>query len=431
MRQAFRGDVFHFISGPEDGTFIPDALMVVDNGRISGLGPSSALLSSLPPGTPVTGFPGKLMMPGFIDMHIHFPQMDVIASFGTQLLDWLNTYTFPAEAAFSDPAVAAEAADLFLDELVRNGTTTALVLGTVHAVSAEAFFSAADARQMRMIAGKVLMDRHAPDNLLDPPGGGIQETADLICRWHGRGRQRYAITPRFAPTSTPKQLARCGELAAAYPDVYIHTHLAENTDEVAWVASLFPGSRSYLDVYDGYGLVRPRSVFAHCIHMDDTDYRRMAETGAAIAFCPTSNLFIGSGLFDQKRVDALDVQVGLATDVGGGTSFSLLRTLSEAYKVGQLLGQSFSSMEGFYRITLGGAVCLDLADCIGNLVPGKEADFLVIDPHATPLLSRRWKRARTLEEKLFALMMLGDDRHVAETRIMGTPVKQIRSGSGD
>jgi len=296
------------------------------------------------------------------------------------------------------------------------------VLATVHPQSVDAFFRAAAARRLRMIAGKVLMDRNAPDYLVDTPASGYADSRALIERWHGVGRLDYAITPRFAPTSTEAQLAQAGKLAAEYPGTYVHTHVAENRHEVAWVAELFPWSRSYLDVYDRFGLLRERAVYAHCLHLDADDRRRMADSGAAMAFCPTSNLFLGSGLFDLAAADAAGVRVGLATDIGAGTSFGLPQTLGDAYKVLQLNGQSLSPLRAFYLATLGGARALYLDERIGNFSAGKDADFVVLDPAATPLLARRMHGVQYLAEQLFALMTLGDDRAVAATHVLGEPL---------
>jgi guanine deaminase len=358
-------------------------------------------------------------MPGFIDTHIHYPQVDVIGCGGRQLLDWLHDYTFPVEREFADAGHAREVADVFLDELVRNGTTTALVFCTVHAASVEAFFAAAERRDMRMIAGKVLMDRNAPDFLLEPASEGDRASRELIARWHGRKRLSYAITPRFAITSSDEQLALAGALAREFPDTYIHSHLAENLAEIETVQRLFPTARSYLEVYDRAGLVRDRAVYAHCIHLDTADRTRMAQAGAAAAFCPTSNLHLGSGLFDIAATDAARLRFSVATDVGGGTSFSMLRTLGEAYKVAQLTGQRLSPLRAFYLATLGAARCLGLEHKVGSFAPGTEADFVALDLRATPLLARRMTRARTISEILLLLMTLGDDRAISGTWILG------------
>jgi guanine deaminase len=432
-KRAFRAPLLHFLGDPGPSLdpvtieYFEDGLLLVENGRIERAGPAAELAPNLGEDWVLTEYPDKLIVPGFVDCHIHYPQTDMIGSYGEQLLEWLNQYTFPTEGQFSDPEHAAEVADFFLQELLRNGTTTALVLGTVHPQSVDALFAASEARNLRMLAGKVLMDRHAPDFLCDTPKRAYGESKALIERWHGQGRQLYAITPRFAPTSSEAQLEQVGRLAREHPDTYVHTHVAENHDEVAWVKELFPWSRSYLDVYDRYGLIRERSVYAHCLHLDEEDRARMAESGAAMAFCPTSNLFLGSGLFDLEAADESGVRVGLATDVGAGTSFSMLQTLNEAYKVLQLRQQKLSPFRAFYLATLGGARALYLEDWLGNFEPGKEADFLVLDPQGTPLMGRRLARVEDLMERLFVLMTLGDDRTVAATYIMGEKAWQAAS----
>lgn len=422
--RAFRASILHCKSDPgeQDASaieYFDDGILLVDKGRIERCGPASELLSALPESVAVEDHSGRLIVPGFIDTHVHYPQTDMIASHGAQLLEWLNNYTFPTEARFSDAAYAADTAEFFLQELLRNGTTSALVLGTVHSQSVDAFFEAAQRQGMRMIAGKVLMDRNCPENLRDTPETGYSESKALIERWHRQGRLEYAITPRFAPTSTEQQLQLAGKLAAEHPDTFVHTHVAENRKEVDWVAELFPKSRSYLDVYDQTGLLRERTVLAHCIWLDSEDRKRLAGSGAAMAFCPTSNLFLGSGLFDLSAAQSVGALVGLGTDVGGGSSFSMLQTLNEAYKVSQMAGQSLSPYRALYLATLGSARALYIDEHVGNFAEGKEADFLVMDWDCTPLMSRRIKAAKTLEEKLFALFMLGDDRAVASTFIQG------------
>jgi guanine deaminase len=431
--QAHRGAVLHFKSDPGDHDapdsfeYFEDGALIVRDGLIESVGPAPALLSQLPSGTPVTEHVESLLLPGFIDTHIHYPQLDVIGSGGRQLLDWLRDYTFPAESEFGNAAHASEVAEAFLDELVRNGTTTALVFCTVHAASVDAFFTAAERRRMRMIAGKVLMDRNCPEALRETAADGERRTRELLERWHRRARLSYAITPRFAPTSSDAQLASAGRLAREFPDAYVHSHLAENREEIALVEQLFPTARSYLDVYDRVGLVRERTVYAHCIHLDTQDRTRMAQAGAAAAFCPTSNLYLGSGLFDIAAADAVRLRFSVATDVGGGTSFSMLRTLGEAYKVAKLTGQRLSPLRAFYLATLGGARCLDLERRVGSFVPGAEADFGALDLRATPLLERRMARARTLAEKLLLLMTLGDDRVIAGTYVLG---RRVHGGGG-
>lgn len=427
--RAVRGEIVHFLADPADAgaaalAHFPDGLLLVRDGRVEAAGPAAELLPQLAAGTPVEDLRGKLILPGFVDTHVHYAQTDMIASYGEQLLAWLERYTFPTEARFADPAYAGEVAAFFCDELLRNGTTTAMAFATVHPGSVDALFGAARARRMRLIAGKVLMDRNCPDYLRDTAEQGYLDSTALIRRWHGVDRLRYAVTPRFAPTSTPEQMALAGRLYAEHPGVYLQSHVAENQGEVAWVAELYPEARSYLDVYDRYGQLGERSVYAHCIWLDDDDRDRMAATGAAASFCPTSNLFLGSGLFDLDRAHALGMRVGLGTDVGGGTSFSMLQTLGEAYKVQQLRGSSLSAERAFYLATLGGARSLYLDGEIGNFLPGKEADFVVLDPAASPLLARRTAHADSLAERLFVLMTLGDDRCVAATWVLGEPAWQ-------
>jgi guanine deaminase len=422
---AHRGTVLHFSADPGESAaagsyeLIEEGLLVVSNGLIDSIGPAAPLLARLPPNVPVIEHGGHILLPGFVDTHIHYCQTDVIASGGRQLLDWLEDYTFPAERRFADPVHAAEVADFFLDELVRNGTTTAMVFCTVHEQSVSSFFEAAERRGLRMIAGKVLMDRNCPPDLRDTPAEGERASRALIERWHGRARLHYAITPRFAPTSSDAQLEGAGRLAREFPDVFVQSHLAESAAEIQWVKKLFPAARSYLDVYDRAGLLRERAVYAHCIHLNDTDRTRMAQTHAAASFCPTSNLYLGSGLFDVAATDSAGMRFALGTDVGGGTSFSMLRTLAEAYKVAQMSGQRLSALRALYLATLGGARALQLEDRIGRFAPGTEADFVALDLRATPLLARRTEQARTLEEKLLVLITLADERAIARTYVMG------------
>lgn len=424
-QRAYRASVFHLLRDPgaqndaSAAQFIDDALLVVTDGRVSALGEYAALAPLVAPGTPVEDWRGKWILPGFIDTHVHYAQTDIIASPGEQLLEWLERYTFPEEGRFGDPHHAAEVAGFFLDELLRNGTTTCMVFPTVHKASVDALFAAAEARGMRLITGKCLMDRHCPGYLRDTPETGDADSRELIERWHGRGRLAYAITPRFAATSSERQLELAGRLYAERDDLYVQSHVAESRAEVRWIAELFPSARGYLDVYDRYGLVGPRAVYAHCIWLDEPDRTRMAQAGAVMSFCPTSNLFLGSGLFDREAARHHGVHVALGTDVGGGTSFSILRTLHEAYKVAQLSGRTLGVLDAFHLATLGAARALALDERIGNLAIGKEADFVVLDPAATPLMARRFARARDLAERLFVLMMLADDRAVAATYLLG------------
>ncbi|WP_312480503.1 guanine deaminase [Stutzerimonas nitrititolerans] len=426
--KAYRAALLHCLADPREvgveasHEYFEDGLLVVEDGKVVRNGHAADLLSTLPAGTEVIEYKDALITPGFIDTHIHYPQTGMIASYGEQLLDWLDTYTFPTERAFADKAHAGEVAQVFLRELLRNGTTTALVFGSVHKESVDAFFEQAHKLDLRMIAGKVLMDRNAPDYLTDTAESGYADSKELIERWHGKGRLHYAVTPRFAPTSTPEQLALAGKLFQEYPDLYMHTHLSENRKEIEWVRELFPERKGYLDVYDHHGLIGARSVFAHGVHLCDDECRRLGETGSAVAFCPTSNLFLGSGLFDLEKVEGFGVRVGLGTDVGAGTSFSQLQSLNEAYKVMQLQGKKLDPFKSLYLATLGGARALYLDDRIGSLQPGRDADFVVLDYKATPLIEYRLSQARSLEERLFALMILGDDRAVKETYAAGVSV---------
>ncbi len=427
--KLIRGEILHFLSDPGDSNGTQraspafrhhaDGGLLVDAGRIVFCGDWPDALAAAADGTPVDDHRGKLLLPGFIDTHVHYPQSDVIASPGKDLLDWLDRYTFPAERRFADATVAAETAEFFCDELLRNGTTSALVFGTVHPQSVDAFFAVAQRRELRMVAGKVMMDRHCPAFLRDTAQSSYDDSRRLIERWHGVDRLRYAITPRFAITSSEAQLAAAGALARDFPTVALHSHVAESRAEVDWVRELYPLARSYLDVYDRFGLLRRPAVYAHCIHLDAQDRRRMADCGTAAAFSPTSNLFLGSGLLDLRLALEDGVNVGIATDVGGGTSFSMLRTLAAAYQVSQLNGYALPALRAFWLATLSGAIALGLDDCIGNFAEGKEADLIVLDPQATPLISRRMARAQTLEERLFVWMTLGDDRAVCATYING------------
>lgn len=435
-RLAIRADLLDFTAAPPwastglDGVrFRPDHWLLIDGERIVG-----ALPGDQPPGEDWQRDDqrGRLLMPGFIDTHVHCPQLDVIASHGTGLLDWLETYTFPAERRFADPEVAAEGAARFLDALLAHGTTAAVVFPTVHAVSAQALFEAAARRGMRLISGKVLMDRHAPDGLRDPPhdqGAEAEQACEaLIQRWHGQGRNAYAVTVRFAVTSTPQQLAMAGALLARHPGLYMQTHVAENRDEVRWVAGLFPQARSYLDVYDQAGLLNERAVLAHGIWLDAQDRALLRERGAQIAFCPSSNLFLGSGLFDWPAAIAAGHKVSLATDVGGGTSLSMLRTAAEAYKVVALHGGKLSAWSALHAATLGAAAGLGLAQEMGHLGAGALADLGVWDWAAGPVASHRDAVARgqvaglpaqELHARVFAWMLLGDERNLHQTYVAG------------
>ncbi|RZF49616.1 guanine deaminase [Acinetobacter halotolerans] len=403
----------------DQARYIEDGVLITENGKIRWFGAWNEAQEHLPTGVDIQHYPEQLIIPGMIDTHIHFPQTEMVGAYGEQLLSWLNTYTFPTEIQFKDQAYAQEIAAFFVNELLKNGTTTALVFCTVHPESVDALFEAAQQHQMRLIAGKVMMDRHAPEALCDTAESAYDDSKALIQKWHGQGRALYAITPRFAPTSTPEQLEKAGQLKAEFPDVYVHTHLSENKDEIAWVKDLFPAQNGYLDVYHHYGLTGQRSVFAHCVHLEDAEWQCMHDTDSAIAFCPTSNLFLGSGLFPLKKTWDQQVKVGLGTDVGAGTSFSLLQTVNEAYKVQQLQGDKLSAFESLYHATLGGAKALDLDDKLGNFNIGKEADFVVLNLQATALQQLRQSRSKSIDDSLFALFTMGDDRNIEATYIYG------------
>jgi guanine deaminase len=429
--RIIRGRVLSFIddptvSGSRAYSLVDDGAVLVAGGLIEAVGAARDILARAPQGSVIDDHAGSFIMPGFIDAHVHYPQTQVIGSYGAQLLDWLHNYTFVEEQKFVDPAHCARIAAFFLDELFRSGTTTAMVYCTVHPQSVDAFFAAAEQRGARMIAGKVMMDRDAPETLRDTAQSGYDQSKALIERWRGRGRLAYAITPRFAVTSTTAQLDAAGALAREFPDCYVQTHANENKAEIARVAALFPEAQSYIDVYAPAGLLGTRSVIGHCIHLQDSEVVALAESGSVAAFCPTSNLFLGSGLFDRARLERAGVRIALATDVGGGTSYSMLRTAAEGYKVLQLNGQSWPALEAFYHMTLGNARALSLDGRIGSVEAGKEADLIALDPHATPALEHRAETVSgDLEVELFALLMLGDDRAVRQTYVAGEPRKKM------
>jgi guanine deaminase len=424
-RLAIRGDLLDFAATPAWGDieakgavrFRPDHWLLIDAGRVVGAQPQA------PDGSwPCHDHAGRLVMPGFVDTHVHSPQLDVIASYGSELLDWLETHTFPAEARYADPAHAEAGAAVFLDALLAHGTTAAVVFPTVHRVSCEALFAAAQARGMRLVAGKVLMDRHAPEALRDASVEQAErDSRELIGHWHGRGRLAYAVTIRFAPTSTPGQLAMAGRLCTDDPSLYVQTHLAENRAEVRWVHELFPEARSYLDVYARAGLLHARSVFAHGIWLDDADRRLLHDAGAQIAHSPSSNLFLGSGLFDWRRAEDAGVHVTLATDVGGGTSLSMQRTAAYAYKVQAMAGQRLTAWTALHAATRGAARALALGHEIGSFEPGTLADVCVWDWAVGPVAARRAQVARGLHERVFAWMLLADDRNLAAAYVAGVP----------
>ena len=408
-----------------------DALVVIAGGRIVSFGPYDTTHSRLPAGTTVTRYgPDSLILPGFIDCHVHYPQTQMIGAPGGQLIDWLEQYAFATEAQFADTAHAREVADVFLRELLRAGTTTAAVYCSVFPQSVDVFFEACERLGLRMIAGKVLMDRHAPPALLETAARGYDESRRLIDRWHDRGRLLYAVTPRFAPTSTPEQMEAAAALWREHPGTYIQSHVCENRAEIDWVKQLYPERVSYLDVYRHYGQLGPRAVYGHAVWFSESDFQTCHDTGTSLAHCPTSNLFLGSGLFRMDLATRRDrpVRVGLGTDLGAGTSFSQLATMSEAFKVAQLNGAPLTSWHLLYLATAGAARALDLHDTIGSLAPGYEADLVVLDLRSTPLIDFRMTSCRTLDEALLVQIVLGDDRAVRATYVGGRLVHE-RDGS--
>ena len=430
MKTALRGAMLTFRDDPfthalsDCAVYEPDAVIVMANGLIDAVGPAADILPTLSADVPVTVWRDCVLLPGFIDSHVHYPQTEMIGAHGEQLIDWLNNYTFVAEQGFSDKTHAAEIAEVFLREQHRNGVTASTVFCTVHPQSVDALFEAAARVNMRIMAGKVCMDRHAPAALLDTPQRAYDESKALIGKWHGRGRAEYVITPRFAPTSTPEQLDALGSLAQDFPTTLIQSHLAENIDELAWVRALFPSCTHYTDVYQRYGLLRPRALYGHGIHLSEAELDILSATGSAIVHCPTSNFFLGSGCFDLRR--ARDARrpgaVGLGTDLGAGTSFSILQTLNEAYKAAQFHGFPLSAAQAIYLATRGNARALGLDDRIGAIEAGMEADIAVLDLMSTPLIAYRMKYARDWQDALFIQMTLGDDRAIAATYIGGQPV---------
>jgi len=433
QRAAIRARLLDFTADPTHvasaARLVDDGLLLVEDGRIVGRGEYGPLSRALGAGEQVLDYTGCLLLPGFIDTHTHFAQVDAIGSPAIGLLDWLARHTFPAETRFADAAVCRDAARFFLDELAANGTTTACVLGTVHPQSVEALFAEAHERGMRLVAGKCLMDRNCPPELRDDGDAGIRQSLELAERWHGLGRLAYAVTPRFAGSSTEAQLQRAAALAQARPDLYVQSHLAETEEEVRWVRELYPQARSYLDVYDSLGLLRELSLWAHCIWIDDDDRRRMAQTGAVAAVCPSANFFLGSGAFDFGRALDAGMTLALGSDVGAGQSLSMLATMRAARDAAMTRGHGLRATQLFYWATRGAAEALGFNGKVGTLESGAEADFVILDPTATPLLARRTAPAQSLEELLFALMILGDDRAVRETFIAGVPSKSRRKGS--
>jgi guanine deaminase len=427
-----RGRVLTFHDEPLAGDVDPDALtyiedggLLIRDGKIAALGSYAQLRAGEGRNVEVVDHRPHLIMPGFIDCHIHFPQMQVIGSYAGALMEWLNKYTFVEEQKFSNQGHPERIASALFDELIRHGTTTAAAYCSVHKASVQAFFTESHRRNMRMVAGKVMMDRNAPPGLLDTAQSGYDDSKALIGEWHGKGRQLYAITPRFAPTSTPEQLEMSGALVREHPDLHVQTHLCENTAEIAFVAELFPWSRDYTQVYEHYGLLGPKTLLGHCIHLTDAEIGSIANSGSVAVFCPTSNLFIGSGLFDLARLRASDppVRNAIATDIGGGTSYSMLRTLDEGYKILNIQGQRYHPLRSFYQVTLGNARALSVEGIIGSFVPGAEADCVVLDARATPAMRIRMETVETLVEELFLMQTMGDDRSIAEVYVAGKAAK--------
>ncbi|MGB1424224.1 MAG: guanine deaminase [Pseudomonadales bacterium] len=418
--RAIRSRAIHWASSnhlqPE---YLEDAVLLTENGLILDFGPAARF--------EIEGFdlnrcehhPRSLMLPGWIDAHLHFPQVDVLASYGTQLLEWLEQYTFPAEAQYRDAEFSRVAAESFLDLLLSHGTTSAFAFCSSHKVSATALFEAGLARQMRLVAGKVLMDQNAPEALLDTPAIGAEDSAALIQQYHGRDRLGYALTPRFSGTSTSLQLAKTGDLARQFPEVWIQSHLSENQSEIEWIRSVHPQYQDYLESYEAHGLVSARSLYGHCIHLSDSEIARMASKGGVAVFCPSSNLFLGSGLMPFERLKGAGVPLAIGSDIGGGTSISLLKTLADAYKVCQLQGYALDAYEAFFMLTKGNAVVTQQDRFIGDFRPGREADWVLLDPARVPLIERRVSKARSIKEELFVYMILGDEQLVAETTVFG------------
>ncbi|PRD44246.1 guanine deaminase [Phyllobacterium phragmitis] len=425
-----RGRILTFVDEPRDIAdtnsyrYFEDGALLVEDGRIKAVGEYRDVAQTAGADTPIADHRPHLVLAGLIDAHIHFPQMQAVASYAGQLLEWLNTYTFVEEQKFADEQHAQFVAERFMDELLRHGTTTVAAYCSVHPQSVDAFFRAARHRNMRVVGGKVMMDRNAPPALCDTPQSGYDDTKALIARWQGKGRLHYAITPRFAITSTPEQMEMAGALVREHPDCYVQTHLSENHEEIALTHSLYPDAPDYTGIYEHYGLLGRKTLLGHCIHLSEREMAVMAETGSVAVFCPTSNLFLGSGLFDREKLHNAGVRIAVATDIGGGTSFSMLKTLDEAYKVLQLRGQRLSPLHSFYMMTLGNARALSLEERIGTLQPQTDADITILDSRATPAMRMRMDTARTLAEELFLLQTMGDDRAVAEVYVAGKPMKK-------
>ena len=429
--KLLRGRTLSFLRWPETvedhsaWRYEEDGGLLTDNGRIVAAGPYAEVLKKAGAGVEAIDHRPHLILPGFLDAHVHVPQMQIIASYGAELLDWLNKYTFPEESKFQNAQHGRRIARLFLDEMLRHGTTTVAAYCSVHKSSAEAFFAESHERNMLNIAGKVMMDRNAPDGVLDTPQTGYDDTKALIAEWHGKGRQLYAITPRFAITSSPEQMDMAGALCREYPDLHMQTHLSENHAEIAFTQELYPWSRDYTDVYEHYDLLGKKSLFGHCIHLSEREADALSQSGSVAVFCPTSNLFLGSGLFDYQRYRRREapLRIAAATDVGGGTNYSMLRTMDEGYKVIALNGEKLNPFQSFWQLTRGNAEALSVADKVGTLDEGTDADIVVLDARSTPGMRLRMETVETLAEELFLLQTLGDDRAVREVYVAGRPAK--------
>lgn len=428
-RTILRGRVLSFVSEPQaiddsaSYRYWEDGAVTIEDGKIIAVGDFDASAT----GEVIDHHP-HLILPGFIDMHLHYVQSQIIASYAGSLLEWLNTYTFFEEQKFSQQGHAGAVASAFFDELIRNGTTTAVAYCSSHPRSVDAYFGEAEKRNMLMVGGKVMMDRNAPEALCDTAQSSYDDTKALIARWHGKGRSLYAISPRFAITSTPAQLEAAQALVAEHPEAYVQTHLSENDTEITYSMELYPGSPDYTGIYEDYGLLGPKTLLGHCIHLNHRETGVLAETGSVAVFCPTSNLFLGSGLFDRERLLKHGVRLGIATDIGGGTSYSMLRTLDEGYKVLQLRGQRLNPFASFYMATLGNARALSLEGTIGAIAPGNAADLVVLNAGATPAMALRMATVSSLAEELFLLQTMGDDRSVVEVYVAGARAKSTLGG---
>lgn len=430
-RTLLRGRVLSFLRAPQDlddtdsYLYLEDGGVLIEGGKVAWVGEFAAAAA---PGARVIDHRPHLIVPGFIDLHLHYVQSQMMAAYAGSLLEWLNTYTFVEEQKFSQQGHAETVAVDFFDALIRHGTTTAVAYCSSHPRSVDAYFAEAQRRNMLMVGGKVMMDRNAPEGLCDTAQSGYDDTKALIARWHGRGRAHYAISPRFAITSTPAQMDAARALVAEHPECFVQTHLSENSAEIAYSMELYPGSKDYTGIYEDYGLLGPKTLLGHSIHLNHRETGVLAETGAVAVFCPTSNLFLGSGLFDRDRLAGHGVRIGIATDIGGGTSVSMLRTLDEGYKVLQLRGQRLNPLASFHMATRGNAEALGLGGRIGSIEAGADADLVVLDARATPTMRMRMATVETLGEELFLLQTLGDDRAIAEVYVAGARAKSTLGG---